>query len=178
MELRTPFVTRAGSLIPVVGNLWDYHDEGWRVVVTTNIGWHPATLANNMGAGSVAAAARTWPDLQTWYGALCKKHGNALGVVQYRSRRLMFLPVKPLLSVSDPERSWDQEASMPLIDRGLHDLSRIALSEVGPRIALAFPGCGNGGLSRRAVLPLMQRWLSPAARAGVVQVVEFDLSSF
>lgn len=170
MDLATPFASPAGSLIPVRGNLWDYHDAGWRVVVTTNIGWHPKTLQNNMGAGAVMQAARTWPDLPAWYGAQCEQHGNAMQVVQHVERRLIFLPVKPLM-VDNPERSWDQLADLELIDRGLRRLCMLALTEVGPRIAVAFPGCGNGGLDVQDVFPLMQKRLSHAARVGMIQVV-------
>ncbi|HET7540425.1 MAG TPA: hypothetical protein VFK05_11160 [Polyangiaceae bacterium] len=139
----------------IQGDLWQMHDQV-RVVVTTNIGWDLETYQNNMGAGVALQAARRWPELPEWYGRQCARLKEQTPVLEYLPARLILLPVKPLLYAADPERSWDQEASLELIDRSLAQLA-----EVGgdTRIALAFPGCGNGGLKKRAVLPLIERHL-------------------
>jgi hypothetical protein len=137
------------------GDLWQMHAQA-RVVVTTNIGWDLDTFQNNMGAGVALQAAFRWPELPEWYGRQCARLKEQTPVLEYLPARLILLPVKPLLYESDPERSWDQEASLELIDRSLAQLAEIGGDT---RVALAFPGCGNGGLDKRAVLPLIERHL-------------------
>jgi hypothetical protein len=178
MTVLAPGATRSGSLIIVPGDLWQYHEEGWRVVVTTNIGWDPESGRNNMGAGVALQASQRWPDLPLWYGVQCEMQRQAMPVIQHSARRLIFLPVKPLLDPLRPEISWDQEADLGLIKRGLRQVAGIALEEAGPRVALSFPGCGNGGLPESLVLPVMQETLSRAARAGRLQVVSFSESVY
>jgi hypothetical protein len=135
------------------GNLWDYLTTH-KVVITTNIGWHPATLENNMGAGMALQAAMAWPWLPRWYGEFCRATAPETPVVEHPRLPLIFLPVKPLLDPSNPERSWDQTAKLDTIERSLEQL----VAHPG-KIALAFPGCGNGALSPALVLPILRRFL-------------------
>lgn len=138
----------------VRGDLWRMHGIGYKVVVTTNIGWDPKTLANNMGAGMALQAAMKWPELPRWYGAYCKRTAPATPVVEREDLGLIFFPVKPLLDPKNPERSWDQRASLTRIEQSLRELQNVA-----GKVALAFPGCGNGDLDRKDVEPLLRRYL-------------------
>ena len=151
------------------GDLWDFHKAGFRVVVTTNIGWHPVTKANNMGAGMALQASLRYPSLPRWYGCRCAKLGDALGVIEDRKRRLVFLPVKPLLTLADPERSWMQKAQMPFVTHGVASLCRVVRK--GSPIAMSFPGCGNGGLDELDVASMMAVVLAPELRRGLIVVV-------
>src|SRR5690606_18988639 len=38
-------------------DIWDLHRDGIDIVVTTNIGWCPRSMRNNMGAGTVLRAS-------------------------------------------------------------------------------------------------------------------------
>jgi hypothetical protein len=143
------------DLVIVRGDIWRMHATGDKVVVTTNIGWDPRTLANNMGAGVALQAAMRWPELPRWYGAHCKRTAPQTPVVERADLGLIFFPVKPLLEAANPERSWDQQASLGTIEQSLRELSKLE-----GRIALAFPGCGNGGLDRAMVEPLLRRYLT------------------
>lgn len=137
------------------GDLWKHYARGAKVVVTTNIGWDPATRRNNMGAGVALQAWQRWPELAEWYGRFCRATYPRTPVVEHPTLRLIFLPVKPLISIERPEQSWAQDASLSLITRGLRRL-RLHKGE----IVLAFPGCGNGGLDQAMVLPVLTRTLT------------------
>lgn len=138
------------------GDLWERWDEGSKIVITTNIGWDPVTLRNNMGAGIALEAMRRWPWLPEWYGRFCRATFPHTPVIEHDQLRLIFLPVKPLLNRNNPEISWDQRASVFLVVEGLKQLRHHA-----GHIALGFPGCGNGGLEPIEVLPHIERQLDP-----------------
>lgn len=135
------------------GDLWDYWAAGSKVVVTTNIGWCSERGENNMGAGMALQAWRRWPELARWYGHFCRLTAPHTPVVEDTLRRLIFLPVKPLIA-SSPAYSWDQTASPQLICRGLRQLRQHR-----GEIALSYPGCGNGGLAPDDIRPELQRYL-------------------
>lgn len=142
------------------GNLWDFHAQGWKIVISTNIGWG-ATLhvggnqqrhANNMGAGIALQTMQRWPWLPEWLGSHYRaRHlqGAPQRPLEHDALRLIFVPVKPLLE-SDPAYSWNQDASIPLIAAQLGMLS----AHTG-KIALGYIGCGNGGAKQAAVLPYL-----------------------
>lgn len=147
----------------VQGDLWDFHAEGWKIVISTNIGWTETPPAwarsvgaghwphhNNMGAGVALEAARRWPWLPEWLGSHYRaRHrvGLEQRPVEHDQLRLIFVPVKPLLP-NDPAYSWNQNADLELIRRQLGMLS----AHQG-RLALGFIGCGNGNARQRDVLP-------------------------
>ncbi len=145
------------------GNLWDFHAEGWKIVISTNIGWDgddavawraPGARGNrnNMGAGIAWEAARRWPWLPEWLGSHYRaihRAGITQAPVELPELRLIFLAVKPLIE-SDPAYSWNQKADPALI---AHQLGR--LSGHQGDIALGFVGCGNGALKQEQVLPFL-----------------------
>lgn len=149
------------------GDLWKLWEQGHKIVVTTNVGWEPGTLRNNMGAGMALQAALRWPWLPEWYGSFCRlwvtrwsRPGSihaalrTAPLLEHDGLRLIFLPVKPLLSYSDPELSWNQRARL--------DCIQLAVSELRKHhgtIAFGLPGCGNGGLSAMDVRPMLEESL-------------------
>lgn len=152
------------------GNLWDRWENGDWIVITTNIGWDAAGR-NNMGAGMALQAALRFRELPRWYGEWCRQCGTHTPVLA-APNRLLFFPVKPLIE-SDPEQSWDQLASPRLIERSARQL-RLLIDEITPhlpdgcRVAMALPGCGNGGLGAESVLPILEKYLDGCHRFACV----------
>ncbi|HEU4544370.1 MAG TPA: hypothetical protein VFR23_24780 [Jiangellaceae bacterium] len=139
------------------GDLWDAFTNGWHIVVTTNIGWD-ANGVNNMGAGVALQAAIRFPDLPGWYGRRCRRTGASTGVIVHPERRLILFPVKPLKLRCSAD-SWNQQADLGLIELSCGQLADVLSGDSGMRVAMAFPGCGNGGLSKRAVRPILEKSL-------------------
>jgi hypothetical protein len=147
------------------GNLWDWWAKGWKIVISTNIGWSDSgetdwaaqtsapkrrKFCNNMGAGIALEAWRRWPWLAEWLGSHYRARsmqGAEQRPVEHDQLRLIFVPVKPL-NVDDPAYSWNQPADIRLISFQLGMLS----AHRGD-IALGFVGCGNGNADPKAVLP-------------------------
>lgn len=140
------------------GNVWDYYAQGAIVVVTTNIGWDGKGV-NNMGAGVALQAWRRFPELAAWYGRFCTENGAETPVTVHPDRLVLY-PVKPL-KPEDPAYSWNQRASLELIERSAVQLAE--LEQRGGfgnrRIVMGFPGCGNGGLEIPSVKPILERHL-------------------
>lgn len=143
-------------------DIWELFETGHDVVVTTNIGWDTRRFANNMGAGTALDAYRRFPSLPIWYGHECSRmhHSSSVDVLYRGDLGLYFLPVKPLLDPSDPERSWDQLASYDLIERML---GRLATMPRQRPVALTLPGAGNGGLDPERVRSLVLKQLGAAS---------------
>lgn len=165
------------------GNLWDWHAQGWKIVVSTNIGWTEPTSqpswrtglehqhSNNMGAGIAYEAMRRWPWLPEWLGGHYRaRHllGAAQRPVEHDALRLIFLPVKPLLA-DDPAYSWDQPASLELIALQLG-----MLSHHQGKIALGYVGCGNGGANPKDVLPMLLKLEIVRSHAGYGETLVVD----
>jgi len=155
------------------GDLWDWHDAGYRIVVSTNIGYCPKTFRNNMGAGIAWQAARRYPGLPDWYGRQCAERGAETPVLEREDLRLVFFPVKPFRP-EDPERGWAQNASLDLIADRARQLGVIATA--GAPIAMSTVGAGpkgsGGGLDPREVEELLQRELGESSER--VVLVEYD----
>lgn len=147
----------------VKGDLWDFHAQGWKIVISTNIGWTetPPSWAsredaghyphhNNMGAGIALEALRRWPWLSEWLGSHYRARHRAGAIqrpVEHDQLRLIFVPVKPLKE-HDPAYSWDQPASVELIALQLG-----MLAHHQGKIAIGLVGCGNGNAEPAHVLP-------------------------
>lgn len=157
------------------GDIWNWHSRGYWVVVTTNIGWDPETLRNNMGAGLALQAATRFPGLSRQYGELCRDLGGDTPVTPHVRHRLFLFPVKPLLDPERPEISWAQDADTATIERSAKQLGKlIADMGLSGQVAMTFPGCGNGNLHPSVVLPILERHLA----SKVVLVDRSHRSSF
>lgn len=142
----------------VVGNIWAMANRDPLpaiIVVPTNIGWRDSDDHAVMGRGLALVAKRRYPALTTWYGALCKRFGAKTGVAQYRE--LILFPTKPL-NVGAPWRSWMGESSPSLIERSLTELALYSPAEPHS-FYVPYVGCGNGGLEKPAILPLIRKHL-------------------
>jgi hypothetical protein len=114
--------------------------------VTTNIGWDPDTLENNMGAGVALQASLRFHGLARQYGELCSELREETPVVPHLRHRLFLFPVKPLIA-SDPAHSWAQDASVDTISRSARQLFDLLTTKLPVLCAMALPGAGNGGLN-------------------------------
>lgn len=153
-----PLITKADRPAFVKGDLWEFHKQGYWVVVTTNIGWKK-DHSNVMGAGVAKQAAYRFPDLPEWYGDLCVKYKDGIGICLYNEGKLIMLPTKPLNRAA-PHLSWQGNSSLPLIESGLQELVAVVETEKLRRVALSYPGCGNGGLDVKVVKPLLTKYLN------------------
>lgn len=140
------------------GDLWTWNHEGRWVVVTTNIGWK-RNGANPMGAGVARVAANKYPDLPQWYGARCKKYGADTAVAPYYEGKLFLFPTKPL-NIEQPWMSWQNDSCVSLIRRSCKQLAALIdildkRDHFIAKVGLPLPGCGNGNLSPRDVLPVI-----------------------
>lgn len=138
----------------VIGDIWDWHATH-PIVVPTNIGWTRRGL-NVMGRGVALQASMKFPYLSDWYGKACMAHREGTPVVYHPAYRLLLFPVKPL-DCARPWESWAADADHRLIERSAEQLSRFS-DQLGT-IALPLVGCGNGGLLREDVVPILEEYL-------------------
>ncbi len=154
------------------GNLWDWHANGYTIVISTNIGWDvDYNYANNMGAGIALQASDRWPDLPEWLGKTYHdRHakGEPQLPIERPDLRLIFLAAKPL-KPEDPSYSWAQKASVPLIAEQLK-----ALAFFRGKLALGYVGCGNGALEQHRVKPLIIGLARKRALADLGETVLVD----
>jgi hypothetical protein len=142
---------------------------GYRIVISTNIGWDGPGGPNNMGAGVALQCLRRYPRINYWYGARCYRSRARLGVIAFHDDlRLLFFPVKPLRTQA-PHLSWDQKACPDLIARGLRQLRTFS-----GLIALSYVGAGNGGLDEALVSRLIQAELGKDAEPGRFVIVKWN----
>lgn len=138
------------AIVEQAGDLWSFHELGYRIVVPTSVGWNATTRRNQMQTGIAARVAALdaieQPDIAAWYGRWCKEYqaqrGVEMPVVEHRALRLIFLPDRPLVSVADSDRA-DAPANLGLLQRGLDQIAQ--LCERGGRpIAMSLVGMGEG----------------------------------
>jgi hypothetical protein len=150
----------------IVGDLWDFHDKGHWVVITTN-GSTKKDGRAVMGKGTALQAAQRFPQLQKELGSLISEHdGNHSKV--FDQYRLFTLPVKNF---------WHQRADLELIRRSLSELSRLIdlTSSAGLLklpVYLPKPGCGSGQLDWTDVRPLVK----PLVDEGRAIIVDREVS--
>ena len=127
----------------LVGDIWDYHDAGNWIVITTN-----GTITYNdqnrpccvMGAGVAKQAKERFPHLPFVIGHFILGRGN--NVYKLPQYHIYTFPVKT---------NWWLKADMKLIVRSCNQLAELA-----PKNELTYmvqPGCGVGRLAWRDVKP-------------------------
>lgn len=143
-----------------IGSIWERYDKGSYIVVPTNIGW-TGSGHNVMGRGVAHQASQRFPELSYRYGQICKALKAETPIQISADLRLILFPVKPL-NVKQPHLSWQNNASLELIEKSLIELSKWAEDNTSIMIALPLVGCGNGKLARTSVIPTLERHLSDA----------------
>lgn len=136
-----------------IGNLWDYHEAGNWVVISTN-----GTVKNNgeavMGRGCALEAKMKFPNLPSELGKALVNEGNH--VFLFPQYKLITFPVK---------QNWWEWAEPKLIGRSCTELvyqvnylSRIENKR--PEVYCPRFGCGNGGLKWEDVSKLVGNLLA------------------
>lgn len=133
------------------GNIWDYLPCRYTIVIPTNIGWKK-NGENVMGAGLAAQAKLKYPDFPLWLG---RQYEAGFRSVQCFKGILCAFPVKPLIEAK-PFLSWQNSADPNLIEKSAQELSTTGWEKV----ALPLVGCGNGGLKRDVVIPILEKYLT------------------
>lgn len=121
-------------MLEIRGNIWDYHQKGEWVVITTN-----GSIKQNgqavMGAGVAKQAARRFPSLPNRLGFAIRFFGN--NVVMFTDLKIATLPVKV---------NWMNSANINLIVDSIQELVRRVTDLEIEKIYMVRPGCGNGQL--------------------------------
>lgn len=130
----------------IVGNVWDYHDAGHWVVITTNgtityDHWEQPCCV--MGAGVAKQAKERFPGLPSTLGRLILATGNV--VYKLPQYRIYTFPVKT---------NWWKQADVNLIVRSCKQLVKL-VPENGV-VYMVRPGCGAGGLHWGEVKPIIE----------------------
>lgn len=144
-------------MLEVKGNLWDFHERGHWVVVTTN-GTIKSNGENVMGRGTALQAKHRFPQVPKLLGQYLSDAGNhcralwGLGIITF--------PVK---------HNWWETADLALIERSCKELVVLVVEidrhckdsepdfEGLPRqIYMIRPGCGNGRLEWLDVKPILE----------------------
>lgn len=120
-------------MIEVEDDLWNYHDIGFPVVITTN--GIVRGESNVMGRGVALQAAQRFPSLPRQLGRTILATGNH--VYWFQEFRLLTFPTK---------HDWHDKSDLTLIERSAYELKRMADRIREKMIFLPRPGTGSGGL--------------------------------
>jgi len=132
----------------VSGNIWDYHNKGDWIAITTN-GDVKSNGEAVMGKGVALQAKRRFPELPYELGQAIKVYGNRVILLDgmMKVRKIFSFPVK---------HHWWEKASLELIKESAENLAAIlATSSV---LYTVRPGCGNGGLDWKDVKPILEEY--------------------
>ena len=140
----------------VRGNIWDYHDKGHWIVITTN-----AVVQGNgeavMGAGIALEAKLRFPNLPAKLGRrLRTTYGNVVNF--FPDCRIITLPTK---------KDWKKTSDIRLIEKGIRSLAYMVKLEwdvegfqkIPLFLYLPRPGCGKGNLDWKDVKPILEKYL-------------------
>ena len=134
----------------ITGNIWDYHEKGHWIVITTN-GTVKANGEAVMGRGVALQAKQKYPGLPYDLGQEISKIGNVLH--HWGQEGLLFLPVK---------HNWWERANISLIEKSIQQLKDFfdnTIEDYSPPVYMVRPGCGNGGLDWEDVKPILEKYL-------------------
>lgn len=140
----------------VIGNMWDYDQQPdtYRLFITTN-GTVKQSGATVMGRGCAKEAKDMFPELplvlgqllQDWYKSEATTTPPVLWLDEFR---LGCFPVK---------MHWYLKADLALIEQSAKSLVEMANEHKWKEwIVVPWPGCGNGGLKREEVEPILAKY--------------------
>lgn len=117
-----------------IGNLWDFHAQGFCVAIPTN-GDRRRDGRAVMGAGLALAAANRFPSLHILLGAKLRASGNH--AYYWQEFRLVTLPTK---------EAWTRPSTLGIIERTAREAVHLADHYEISAIYCPRLGCGLGGL--------------------------------
>ncbi len=137
-------------MLEVEGDIWDYHNKGYWIAITTN-GDVKKSGAAVMGRGVALQAVQRIPNAQFELGRLLKKFGPHVYPIGFK---IVAFPVK---------YHWREKASLDLILKScveaVYHLDCADLNKVTPPVYMVRPGCGNGELNWPDVKPILEKYL-------------------
>jgi O-acetyl-ADP-ribose deacetylase (regulator of RNase III) len=107
-----------------------------------------------MGKGNALSAKQRWPECFELYWTDCKAGRFQPGIV--RGYKLLD---GQLLLLMATKAHWRNPSRLEWIAEGLLRLQTIVVGLSIESLAMPWPGCGNGGLSREQVQPLIEQYL-------------------
>ena len=134
-------------MIEIFGEMWDYHDKGEWVAVTTN-GSVRDTCDLIMGGGCAFEAKERYPNLPMFLGHYVYKYGNQPYI--YGPGRIISFPTK--------DEVW-LDSKINLIEKSAFELYTILNNFAIKRIYIPRPGCGLGRLKWEDVKPVLEKHL-------------------
>lgn len=136
----------------ITGNIWDYHEKGHWIVITTN-----GTIKKNgscvMGRGVALQAAKKFPDLPALIGQHLRDRGNDCFSV----------PILGIISFPT-KHNWWEKSDLNLIEKSCKELVNLINNpcrgmETISKVYLVRPGCSNGKLDWKDVKPILEKYL-------------------
>ena len=138
----SPWVAEDAHIQELSGNLWEYHNQGYVVAITTN-GKVARSGKSVMARGTAKQAAERFPDLPVQLGEKIVGGGNH---VYELAHRLVSFPVE--------HTPWEVP-DLQLIEQSSRELRKLADQRGWDKVIVPRPGCGGGGLSWGDVRPLL-----------------------
>ncbi len=138
----SPWVAKGSQLQELSGNLWEYHNQGYVVAITTN-GKVARNGRNVMARGTARQAAERYPELPQLLGEKIRLSGNHVFDL---GDRLVSFPVE--------HTPWEVP-DLQLIKQSSQELRQLADAKGWEKVIVPRPGCGGGGLSWGDVRPLL-----------------------
>ena len=130
----------------VIGDIWNYYDQGKWIVITTN----GNTKANGdaiMGKGIALEAAKRFPTTPYILGKYLKEFGNI--PIRLNDRMISF-PTK---------YNWWEKSCPKLIESSTLTLFSMVNNLKLSEIYMVRPGCSNGRLNWADVKPILEKYL-------------------
>jgi len=136
----------------VTGDIWKLAQPGSWIAIPTN-GDLKRNGADVMGRGVALQARERFVGVDRRLGQLLAEYGNHVhDLGEWAGWRLFSFPTK---------HHWRDSANLALIVRSADELWALWVSaQQWPQVYLPWPGCGNGGLRREQVRPLLANVLT------------------
>ncbi len=163
MSVRYPagLSSRELAMRELTGNIWDLHDSGHWIVITTN-GNVKVNGEAVMGRGIALQAKKKYP-------ALPQDLGKAL---MFRSNKLWSWPEYRIITFPT-KHNWRDRSDLQLIEKSCQELVgwleavkdfyadqlRMKIEDGKTHLYMVRPGCSNGGLDWADVKPVLERYL-------------------
>lgn len=138
----------------ISGDIWDYHERGHWIIITTN-----GTVRDDgkavMGSGVALQAKQKFPGLPSSLGRLVKERGN----------HPHYFPVSKLFTFPVKHNWWEKadidliELSAARLDNLIAILEADAIMPITPPYYMVRPGCGSGWLDWKDVKPILEKYL-------------------
>lgn len=108
----------------------------------------------HMGKGVAVQAALRWQSLPTLLGERLFASGNRLYIFQVPITLRECLNCLTLVTFPT-KNDWHDPSSIDLIQHSLRELAAAKIQNGWTNVCLPLIGCGEGGLSREDVIPMM-----------------------